>query len=157
MTIFLEIDPKFQESSDLPNFRQIVITVFNLEGITKDIDLTIALVDDDHIQELNRDYLSKDLPTDVLAFPAGHTDPDTGHLNYGDVIISYPRAFEQAYSAGHPVSSELSLLTVHGVLHLLGFDHDRPEEKNKMWEAQSKILDRLGITIKSTYYSNSAK
>jgi probable rRNA maturation factor len=108
-----------------------------------DGDLTILLTDDVQVQELNRTYLEEDAPTDVLSFPAGYTDPDTDSPYLGDVIISYPRAGEQAKAGGHPIHHELGLLVVHGVLHLLGYDHIGDEEKALMWAAQGEILARL--------------
>jgi probable rRNA maturation factor len=153
MAVFLELDPTFAESPDLPDFNQVVFTVFKHQGIPIESDVTIALVDDDHIRKLNREFLGADKPTDVLAFPADHIDPDTNHRNIGDIVISYPRAVAQAISAGQPVSSELCLLTVHGLLHLLGFDHERPESKAEMWLVQSIIFNKMGIKIISPDYS----
>ena len=153
MTIFLEIEPTFANSSDLPDFNELVFSVFKEQGVPKETDVTIAVVDDDHILKLNRLFLGADKPTDVLAFPAGHIDPDSGHQNIGDVVVSYPRAKDQSESAGHPLSSELSLLTVHGLLHLIGFDHDQPESKDEMWLIQSKVLKQHGIKINSPDYS----
>lgn len=153
MTIFLEIDPRFSDPSDFPNFIDCALAVFQEQGIQLDSDITIVIVDDDEIHRLNREYLAQDKRTDVLAFPAGHLDPDTGHKNFGDVIISYPRAEIQAIAGGHQLSSELSLLAVHGVLHLLGYDHDLPESEIKMWQAQTKILSRLGIEINTPHFS----
>jgi probable rRNA maturation factor len=106
-------------------------------------DLTVVLSDDDHLQALNRDYLGFDSPTDVLSFPSGEIDPDSGHVYLGDVIISYPRAAAQAQAAGHPLEAELRLLVVHGVLHLLGHDHADEAEKTAMWAAQDEILASL--------------
>ncbi len=111
-------------------------------------DLTLVLTDDAHIRTLNRDFLSHDAPTDVLAFPAGENDPDTGHRYLGDVIISLPRATEQAAERGHPVEAELQLLVVHGVLHLLGHDHAESQEKAVMWAEQARILESLGVSPK---------
>ena len=108
-------------------------------------DLTIVLADDAHLQELNRDYLGVDAPTDVLSFPASEMDPQTGSRYIGDIIISVPYAAKGAAKAGHPVQSELQLLVVHGVLHLLGHDHAEPKEKAKMWKAQAEILKSLGL------------
>lgn len=111
-------------------------------------DLTVVLTDDAHIRALNRDFLHNDAPTDVLAFPAGEDDPDTGHRYLGDVIISLPRAREQAAERGHAPESELQLLVIHGVLHLLGHDHAGEQEKAVMWEAQTRILESLGVSPK---------
>jgi probable rRNA maturation factor len=111
-------------------------------------DLTIVLVDDARIQELNRDFLGHDATTDVLSFPADEADPDTGHRYLGDVVISFVRAVEQAIEGGHTVEAEMQLLVVHGVLHLLGHDHASKEEKERMWAAQAKVLESLGISPK---------
>jgi probable rRNA maturation factor len=81
----------------------------------------------------------------VLSFPASETDPESGTRYIGDILISIPRAQSQADAAGHPLESEVQLLVVHGVLHLLGHDHADPAEKNRMWKAQSEILDSLGL------------
>ena len=110
-----------------------------------DFDLTIVLADDAHLHELNRNYLGVDAPTDVLSFPASETDPVTGSRYIGDIIISVPYAAKGAAKAGHPVESELQLLVVHGVLHLLGHDHAKPKEKAKMWKAQAEVLKSLGL------------
>ncbi len=117
-----------------------------LEHQSADGDLTILLTDDAQLQTLNRDYLNVDAPTDVLSFPASETDPETGARYLGDILISVPRADEQARAAGHPLEAELQLLTVHGVLHLLGHDHAGAEEKKRMWAAQAEVLARLGLS-----------
>ena len=115
-----------------------------------DSELTIVLTDNAQIQELNRDYLGIDAPTDVLSFPASETDgseidPETGARYIGDIIISMPYAAKSAEKAGHPVEAEVQLLVVHGVLHLLGHDHAKAKEKAKMWKAQAEILESLGL------------
>jgi len=115
-----------------------------------DSELTIVLTDDAHIQELNRDYLGIDAPTDVLSFPASEIDgseidPETGASYLGDILISLPYAAKSATQAGHPLETEVQLLVVHGVLHLLGHDHARAREKAKMWKAQAEILEALGL------------
>jgi len=110
-------------------------------------DLTLVLTDDAQIHELDRQFLGIDAPTDVLSFPGGDTDPDTQTLYLGDVIISYPRALAQATAGGHPVEAELQLLTVHGALHLLGYDHGTPQEQAAMWKVQAEILALLGCPI----------
>ncbi len=108
-------------------------------------DLSIVLTDDAHLQELNRDFLGIDAPTDVLSFPAEEADPHSGRNYLGDILISVPRAAEQARSAGHPVEAEVQLLVIHGVLHLLGYDHARAADKSRMWAAQSDILRSIGL------------
>jgi len=118
-----------------------------LENQSKSLDseLSIVLTDDAQIQDLNRDYLGIDAPTDVLSFPASETDPETGARYIGDIIISMPYAAKSAETAGHPLESEVQLLVVHGVLHLLGHDHAKTNEKKRMWKAQAEILETLGL------------
>ena len=86
-----------------------------------------------------------DGPTDVLSFPSDEIDPETGNRYLGDILISVQRAAAQAQIPGHPVESEVQLLIVHGVLHLMGHDHAEPEEKARMWKAQTEILTQLGL------------
>jgi probable rRNA maturation factor len=111
-----------------------------------DADITIVLTDDKQLHELNKEFLDVDSPTDVLSFPASETDPETGSVYLGDILISLPRATEQAQAAGHPLEAETQLLVVHGVLHLLGYDHASDEEKTVMWNEQAKVLERLGLS-----------
>jgi probable rRNA maturation factor len=103
------------------------------------------LTGDSQIQALDRDFLKKDVPTDVLSFPSSETDPETGRLYLGDIIISVPQAEAQSVAAGHSLEAELSLLVVHGILHLLGHDHAGVRDKARMWAAQSEVLTILGI------------
>lgn len=110
-----------------------------------DSELSIILTNDARLHELNLNYLGIDAPTDVLSFPASETDPETGARYMGDILISVPRAQTQAEAAGHSLEAEVQLLVVHGVLHLLGYDHAEPEEKAHMWKAQAEILERLGL------------
>ncbi len=111
--------------------------------------LTIVLADEAQMQTLNREFSGKDIPTDVLSFPDGTIDPDLNLMYFGDIIIAVPIAQEQAKRAEHSTNDELILLTVHGTLHLLGFDHILPQDKDRMWAQQERILDQLGITIQS--------
>ena len=108
-------------------------------------NLSVVLTDSRKLRKLNRDYLGIDEPTDVLSFPATESDPETGVLYLGDILISVPYARKSARKAGHPLEAELQLLVVHGVLHLLGHDHARPREKARMWKAQGEILTQLGL------------
>jgi len=121
--------------------------VLDLSGVP-DADLTLVLTGDPQIQTLNRDFLGIDAPTDVLSFPADEPDPETGRRYLGDVIVSLPRATEQAGERGHTVEAEVQLLVVHGVLHLLGHDHAGADDKARMWAIQAEALDRLGVSPK---------
>ncbi len=110
-----------------------------------DVDLSIVIENDKKLKELNRRFLGIDAVTDVLSFSLNEKDPENETLYLGDVIISYQRALEQSAQVGYPVMHELELLTVHGVLHLLGYDHVEPAEKTKMWSLQREILESLNI------------
>jgi probable rRNA maturation factor len=138
----MKIQPDFPEGL----MQKAAVTTLELSGTTE-ADMTIVLTGDEEIRILNRDFLGSDSPTDVLAFPSEETDPEIGHRYLGDVIISLPRAAEQARVRGHGVDGEVQLLVVHGVLHLLGHDHGEEEEKACMWQMQAKILDQLGVRI----------
>jgi probable rRNA maturation factor len=111
--------------------------------------LTIVLTDRERMQTLNREFSGKDIPTDVLSVPDGTVDPHLDLMYFGDIIIAVPIAQEQAKRAEHSTTNELMLLAVHGILHLLGFDHILPQDKDRMWAHQERILDQLGITIQS--------
>jgi probable rRNA maturation factor len=119
------------------NAAQQALRFANLE---QEAELTLVLTGDDQVHALNRQFRDVDAPTDVLSFPAGDVDPDTGRLYLGDVIISLPRAQAQAQAEGHSLEDELRLLVVHGALHLLGYDHADEQEQVAMWAAQMKIL-----------------
>ena len=108
-------------------------------------DLSVVVTDDEELQRLNRQYLGVDAPTDVLSFPASETDPESGARYLGDILVSAPRAGQQAQAAGHPLEAEVQLLVVHGVLHLLGYDHTEPDEKARMWARQAGIMGALGL------------
>ena len=118
----------------------------------EDLELTIVMSSDADLHTLNLQFLGVDSPTDVLSFPADELDPDSGGLYLGDVILSLPRAQAQAAAGGHDTTAELQLLTVHGVLHLLGYDHAKTSDKTAMWSRQAEILTLLGcpITMPST-------
>ena len=114
-----------------------------------ELDLSIVLSDDEQLQTLNRQFLGIDAPTDVLSFPADEPEPDPdSQVQYlGDILISYSRAVTQARAGGHALVDELQLLIVHGVLHLLGYDHATQDEKATMWAVQAEILTRLGSAV----------
>jgi probable rRNA maturation factor len=112
-------------------------------------DLSVVIGNDDLLHELNRKYRHTDTTTDVLSFPSGEVDPETSTLYLGDVVISLPRAQIQASTEGHPLAEELQLLVVHGILHLLGYDHEKAKDKKKMQITQDTILKQLGLSVKS--------
>ena len=141
--IHIEIETDIPFSKSL--LERVVSATLEHETKPADCELAIVLTDDARLHALNRDYLGIDSPTDVLSFPASETNPETGALYIGDILISIPRAQAQADAASHPLAAEVQLLAVHGVLHLLGHDHAEAEEKALMWQAQAEILEKLGL------------
>ena len=110
--------------------------------------LTVHITDATTIQQLNRRYRGQNKPTDVLSFSVDEIDPDTGLRYLGDVIIAYPMAEAQARRGGHALDDEMVLLTVHGVLHLLGYDDQAPLARKRMWALQERILEAVGCPLR---------
>ncbi len=113
-------------------------------------EISLLLTDDAAIQELNRDYRGKDAPTDVLSFPMNEGEdallPEEGNLLLGDIVISLEKAAAQAELYGHSLERETVFLFIHGLLHLLGYDHERGIEAEKeMFAWQEQIIAALGI------------
>lgn len=105
-------------------------------------DLTVVISSEERIRQLNFEFRSIDKVTDVLTFPAWEGNPADGYL--GDIMICRKRAKQQAQQYGHSLSRELSFLTLHGVLHLLGYDHMNQEDERIMVDKQKKLLEGLG-------------
>jgi len=150
--IEVQIDDVFAGRVDPGLLNASVAATLRHQGIIGPAGLTVVVTGDGAVRRLNRTYRGVDAATDVLSF--GNEDQDgfvvgaePSHY-LGDVIISFPCAEAQARSAGHPVAAELQLLTVHGVLHLLGHDHADVDEKAVMWSAQVEILCGLGAPVK---------
>ena len=151
--IYIQIDESLQLTSALAGLDQEIIERAAQQTLLfatadPDAEATIVFSDDAQLQALNLQFLGVDAPTDVLSFPGGDTDPDSEALYLGDVIISLSRAQAQAAAGGHTVQDELQLLVVHGLLHLLGHDHADEDEKERMWAAQTEILERLGCSAR---------
>jgi probable rRNA maturation factor len=140
--IHIDIQQDFSDPALLERAAQLTL---DFESAPADSEMTIVLTDDSQLHKLNREYLGVDAPTDVLSFPADEEDPETGIPYLGDILISLPRATQQAQTAGHSVEAEVQLLVVHGTLHLLGHDHSEAEEKAQMWKSQSKVMSKLGL------------
>jgi len=105
-----------------------------------DVDITIQLTDNREIAKLNQTYRGEAKATDVLSFNQDFTDPDTGNLYLGDIIISIETAAEQAPDYDLSLDEEIAFLAIHGTLHLSGYDHYEPDEKEEMWKIQDKIF-----------------
>ena len=118
-----------------------------LDSEGRDGDLTILIDTPERIQTLNREFRHVDAVTDVLTFPAWEGEiPLCADGYLGDIMICYDRAVEQAETYGHSLLRELSFLAVHGVLHLLDYDHMTETDERMMREKQTAILDRIGVT-----------
>ena len=137
--------------------RKTIRAALEAEGMTLPCEVDVLLTDDAGIQAINREMRGVDRPTDVLSFPAfslqpgrlpgeEDADPATGRIPLGDMVISLERVKAQAREYGHARSRELSYLTAHSVLHLLGYDHlDEGEEKERMRRREELIMDKLGL------------
>ena len=121
-------------------------------------EVSVTFVDDARIRELNKQYRNIDKSTDVLSFPLGidgvyDVNNDTGAQMLGDIVISMPHAVEQAKLYGHSLQREVGFLTVHSMLHLLGYDHEAGGlEQVRMREKEEAALTKLGLKRNSSYY-----
>lgn len=123
------------------------------ESVEENSEVSVTFVSNERIHEINREYREKDAPTDVISFAMEEIGEGEIELIgvelprvLGDIIISIPRAEEQAKEYGHSFIRELGFLSVHGFLHLLGYDHMEKEEEEKMFSRQKEILDDYGLT-----------
>ncbi len=150
MTIEIDVLEPYQELVDAARLEEVARRTLEAERAQGDI--TILITDDETVAELNQRYLGKEGPTDVLSFPANGPNASDGFVlppgeaaYLGDILIALPYTQRQAERLGRPLADELALLVVHGVLHLLGYDHATPEEKAAMWARQNAILAALGM------------
>ncbi len=138
----IQVRPDYEGQIDEALLHRAVMAALRQDPPDSAVELALVITGNDEIAELNRAYRGVAGPTDVLSFGAGpnaFTPP--GEPTYlGDIIISYPRCVEQAQQIGHPTSREICLLTIHGVLHLLGYDHATEEEQREMWALQDQAL-----------------
>ncbi len=121
------------------------------EEIEDDAEISVTLVDNSRIRELNNEFREIDRETDVLSFPLGdengfEVDPDTDAILLGDIVISLERAKSQAEEYGHGFRREVAFLITHSLFHLLGYDHITSKEETEMFAKQEKVLEKLGIT-----------
>lgn len=119
------------------------------ENFTAEADVSVSLVDNKEIRELNREYRGIDLPTDVLSFPMLEGEDNLQisdmPLMLGDIVISLERALEQSRDYGHSFEREVGYLTAHGILHLLGYDHQNDEDREIMRQKEESVLEKLGL------------
>jgi probable rRNA maturation factor len=141
---------EFRALVDRSWVRRIVRQALKGEGVPPPYEISLVFTDAETVRKLNRDYRRINGPTDVLAFhmlpqkgaASSFVLPPNGVTHLGEVIISYPQALTQAKEQGHSLESELALLVIHGILHLLGYDHEEPAEEHKMRERERDLLKR---------------
>lgn len=141
--IDVQTRPYYRKKINAELLQKAANSVLQLEQRTG--NATILITGNKEIQALNHTYRQIDSPTDVLSFEDGTPDPFDGEIHLGDIVISFIRANQQARDEGHSVEDELMLLIVHGMLHLLGYDHTKPGDRKTMWKKQADILASLGI------------
>jgi len=127
---------------------KVALAVLNAEGYPEGAEVSLVFTDDEYIKELNLQYRGIDSPTDVLSFAQHEGEPmvDAGEEDLlGDVVISLQAAMRQGEEYGHGMKRELAYLTAHGVLHLLGYDHDDPDGQSVMREKEEAALALLGM------------
>lgn len=142
------------------HLQQLLIRCIQEAAAREEVDgeVVVTLVNNERIHQLNRDYRGVDRPTDVLSFAMNEAGEDEMDIyidesefdDYpnmlGDIIISLPKAQEQAEEYGHSLERELGFLAVHGFLHLLGYDHGTEEEEKEMFSRQEEVLAKIGLT-----------
>ncbi|MDO8491548.1 MAG: rRNA maturation RNase YbeY [Dehalococcoidia bacterium] len=147
--IDIEVQTPFKRSVTKKWLRQVVTAVLEAEKI-ENVELSLLIADDETVHRLNRTYRGMDKTTDVLSFALGEglqtfafVMPPDQPRQLGEVIISYPQTKRQASEQGHPVKRELALLVVHGVLHLLSYDHETDADAALMRPKEAALLSRL--------------
>ena len=131
--------------------------ILTLEGFDRPAEINISFVNDEQIRELNAKFRGKDTATDVLSFPLAdneryETNPETGAVLLGDIVISMERAVTQAEQYAHTLQREMGFLTAHSMLHLLGYDHEKGGlESVKMREKEESALTMLGLPRNGSY------
>ena len=151
-----------QKTVKVPSGLRILIrracnAVLEYENFEGPAEISVTFVDNEQIHELNREYRGKDMPTDVLSFPMGENgvydeNHNTGAKILGDIVISVPKALEQAKRYGHSFEREMGYLTAHSMLHLLGYDHENGGiERVRMREKEENVMSMLGLPASSAY------
>ncbi|MGN0458820.1 MAG: rRNA maturation RNase YbeY [Eubacterium sp.] len=152
-----------QKETEIPRGIRLLIrrccnAVLKEEGFSDDAEVSVRFVDNEIIKELNAQYRNLDKPTDVLSFPLGENGEydknlSTGASLLGDIVISIPKAVEQAEEYNHSLQREIGFLTVHSMLHLLGYDHENGGiEEVRMREKEETVLTKIGLKRDNSYY-----
>jgi probable rRNA maturation factor len=146
------VEDNLDATWDQPRIAALVRSLVEPELQRSDYTIALHLVSDDTIRALNQQHRGRDAHTDVLSFPLHDPNgmrfilPPGEPVNLGDVVVSYPRAVEQAREYGHSVDRELGYLVAHGVLHVLGYDHEADAERRVMRRKEEAALAPFGLT-----------
>ena len=152
MEINVLIDEGFEGYLEVDWLRDMVEQILVAQDAGAMVEMGLVITSQERVQQLNRSYRGKDEPTDVLAFSAreeidaelpAFVQPPDGVLHLGEVIISYPQAVIQAEEHRHSVKREIAILIIHGVLHLLGYEHDKPELERQMKSREEEVLSGI--------------
>ena len=153
MEVNVFVDEDLDIKLDTTWLKRLAKKILIVQRLSSNIELGLVVVDQERIHQLNLSYLGRDKPTDVLAFPlisesrkgkkSVFVVPPDGIEHLGEVIISYPQVVIQAKEHGHSVRREITILIIHGMLHLLGYDHAKPKEEYIMRVKEAEILDQL--------------
>ncbi|MBE9477989.1 MAG: rRNA maturation RNase YbeY [Chloroflexi bacterium] len=149
------VDEGFAGCPDVSWLQGVAERVLAAQGVGSQSELGLVITGQERIQELNRSYLGKDRPTDVIAFhmlpaeeEAPFVQPPDGVLHLGEVVISYPQAVVQAEQQGHSIRKEIAILTIHGILHLLGYQDEEPELRRRMAAREAEVLGLIEDILK---------
>ena len=149
MSVEFSVEDGLNTNWDEPRIRSLVDTIVSTElPLVRAYLVSLHLVGDDAIRSLNLEHRGKDAATDVLSFPLLSGDfvvPPDEPVHLGDVVVSYPRAMAQAAEYGHSVDREVAYLVAHGVLHILGYDHEEEAEQPRMRQKEEEALRPLGF------------
>ena len=153
----------YDDTKNVPEEKiKLIEDVLNFAGsylkLPENTEMSVTLMDNEHIHEINKKYRGVDKPTDVISFAIEEDDPDEVPINLpedeefdipkniGDIMVSMDKVKEQAEYLGHSEDRELGFLVVHGFLHLNGYDHMKEEDEKEMFGLQREILDSYGLT-----------
>ena len=154
MKIYIDLTNEQDKLSPPEDFERLIeqcaAAALEEEEIAEDAEVSVTLVDNARIRELNNEFRQIDRETDVLSFPMGdesfEVDPDNDAILLGDIVISLEKAQAQAEEYGHSFKREVAFLLTHSLFHLLGYDHMTHEEETEMFAKQEAVLERLGIS-----------
>lgn len=146
--VHIKIPLLFRPILENINVNYIIENCTKVIPLDEDIELSVIFTGNRKTRILNQRFRNIDTPTDVLSFPMNSVNPETNTKYIGDIVISIPKALNQARFYKNSFSDEISLLLTHGFLHLVGKDHDTKSKKKTMWLLQDLILENIGIHLK---------